>query len=85
MHTTALRKGGGSIMLAVPSAFLEQLHLKAGSSVGIEIEQGRLVIQPKQRKRYTLDELLSQCDASAEMSAEESAWLGSAPDGNELI
>ena len=26
MHTTSLRKVGGSIMLAVPPAFLDQLH-----------------------------------------------------------
>ena len=29
MHTTNLRKVGGSVMVAVPPAMLEQLHLKA--------------------------------------------------------
>ena len=38
MHTTNLRKVGGSIMLAVPPAFLEQLHLQAGATVGLTID-----------------------------------------------
>lgn len=38
MHTTNLRKVGGSIMLAVPPAFLEQLHLQAGATVGLAVD-----------------------------------------------
>jgi antitoxin ChpS len=34
MHTTILRKVGGSVMLAVPPAILEILRLKAGATVG---------------------------------------------------
>ena len=30
MHTTNLRKVGGSVMLAVPPAILDQLHLRLG-------------------------------------------------------
>jgi len=47
MHTTNLRKVGGSVMLAVPPAFLDQLHLQAGAVVGLAIDQGRLVVEPK--------------------------------------
>lgn len=85
MHTASLRKVGGSIMLAVPKAFLEQLHLSAGSIVSIEIEQGRLVIEPKKRRRYSLDELLSQCDPDAEISDEDRDWLDSPIVGRELV
>ena len=35
MHTTNLRKVGGSIMLAVPPALLDILHLRPGAKVGI--------------------------------------------------
>ena len=70
MHTTNLRKVGGSIMLAVPPAILDLLHLRAGATVGLAVERGRLVIEPTLRPRYSLDELLAQCDASAEFSAE---------------
>ncbi len=85
MHTTNLRKVGGSIMLAVPPAILELLHLRAGATVGLAIDHGRLVIEPTPRPRYSLDELLAQCDASAEVSAEDRAWLNNKPVGSELL
>jgi antitoxin ChpS len=85
MHTTNLRKVGGSIMLAVPPAILDLLHLRAGATVGLAVERGRLVIEPTLRPRYSLDELLAQCDASADLSAEDRAWLDDKPVGNELL
>ena len=85
MHITNLRKVGGSIMLAVPPAILDLLHLHAGATVGLAIERGRLVIEPTLRPRYSLDELLAQCDASADFSAEDRAWLDNKPVGNELL
>jgi len=50
-------------MLAVPPALLDVLHLAAGSKVGLAVENGRLMMEPAARPRYTLDELLAQCDA----------------------
>ena len=85
MHTTNLRKVGGSIMLTVPPALLDILHLAAGAKVGLAVDNGRLVVEPASRPRYTLDELLAQCDASAEVSAEERQWLDSGPVGGELL
>ena len=85
MHTTNLRKVGGSIMLAVPPAILDILHLHAGSTVGLAVDNGRLMVEPTLRPRYSLDELLAQCDASAEFSAEDRVWLDSKPVGNELL
>ncbi len=83
MHTTALRKVGGSVMLAVPPAILDLLRLRAGGTVGLSVEDGRLIVAP--RPRYGLDELLAQCDATAEPTAEERAWLDAAPVGGELL
>jgi antitoxin ChpS len=85
MHTTNLRKVGGSIMLAVPRALLEILHLQPGAKVGIAVESGRLVVEPQPRRRYTLDELLAQCDPKAPRAKEEQDWLDSKPVGGELI
>jgi antitoxin ChpS len=84
MHTT-LRKVGGSIMLAVPPALLDLLHLHAGATVGLDVDHGRLVVEPMLRPRYSLDDLLVQCDASSEMSAEDRAWLDNKPVGNALL
>lgn len=85
MHTTNLRKVGGSVMLAVPPAILELLHLRVGTTVGVAVEGGRLVVEPNPRQRYTLDELLAQCDASAEISPQEREWLDATPVGGELL
>jgi antitoxin ChpS len=85
MHTTNLRKVGGSVMLAVPPALLDVLQLQPGAKVGIAIESGRLVVQPRQRPRYTMGELLAQCDPKARRSKQEREWLDSRPIGGEHI
>jgi len=85
MYTTNLRKVGGSIMLAVPPALLDLLHLQSGNKVGIAVEDGRLIVEPQNRPRYTLDELLAQCDPTAPLSEKDHAWLNDPPVGQELI
>ena len=85
MHTTNLRKVGGSVMLAVPPAFLEQLNLQAGATVGLAVDHGRLVVEPKLRPRYTLAELLAASDYSLPQPAEEREWVDAPPVGGELL
>ena len=85
MHTTYLRKVGGSVMLAVPPALLDLLMLQAGARVDISIEEGRLIVAPRTRPTYTLDELLAQCDENATADDRDLAWLDARPVGNELL
>ncbi|MEO6064419.1 MAG: antitoxin [Lysobacterales bacterium] len=85
MHTTHLRKVGGSIMLALPPALLELLHLKAGTAVGVGVDGGRLIVEPRARPRYSLDELLARCDASAPLPDEDREWLDVPSHGSELL
>ena len=85
MHTTNLRKVGGSVMLAVPPAVLDMLQLRAGATVALLVEGGRLVVEPQPRRRYTLDELLAQCDQTAEPAQEDGEWLDARPVGKELL
>ena len=85
MYTANLRKVGGSVMLAVPPAILEMLRMESGSSVSMAVESGRLIIEPSVRKKYSLQELLAQCDASAPISSEDGAWTASTAAGRELI
>lgn len=85
MHTTNLRKVGGSVMLAVPPAFLDQLHLQAGAMVGLVVDHGRLVVEPKPRPRYSLAELLAASDYSQPQSAQEREWIDAPAVGGELI
>ena len=85
MHTTNLRKVGGSVMLAVPPALLDVLNLGVGAKVDIGIRDGCLVAVPRTRPSYSLEELLAQCDDTAPEDEGDRAWLHSAPVGNELL
>lgn len=84
MFVTTLRKVGGSVMLAVPPALLDVLQLSAGAKVAMTVDDGRLVVEPKMRPRYTLDALIAECEPSAAPSEEDRAWLDASAIGNEL-
>jgi antitoxin ChpS len=85
MHRTNLRKVGGSVMLAVPPAILEMLDIQAGAKVGLAVEDGRLVIDPKPRARYTMADLLAESDYSLPPSAEDGEWINAPAAGRELL
>ena len=85
MHTTNLRKVGGSIMLAVPPALLDLLKLGVGARVDIAVENGRLIVEPKARPRYSLNELLAQCAETDATLAEDREWIDAKPVGKELL
>jgi antitoxin ChpS len=85
MHSTSLRKVGGSVMLVVPPVLLSLLNLKAGATVSVDVEDGRLIVEPKPRPRYTLDELLAASDFSQSRTPEEQAWIDAPAVGGELL
>jgi antitoxin ChpS len=85
MHTTNLRKVGGSVMLAVPPAILDLLQLGAGATVGMSVENGRLIVDPQPRPHYTLAELLAASDYSEPQPPEEREWVDAPAVGRELI
>jgi antitoxin ChpS len=72
-------------MLAIPKPMLDALDLTPDASVGLSIKGGRLVVDPKKRRRYSLDDLLAQCKPSARRSREDRDWVASRPAGRELI
>jgi antitoxin ChpS len=85
MHFTTLRTVGGSVMFAIPKAILDSLDLVPNTQVGLSVSEGRLIVEPHPRPRYTLAELMEQCDRSAPMTDEDRAWLDAAPVGREDI
>ncbi len=85
MYTTKLRRVGGSVMLAVPPAFLDQLHLEAGATVGLAFDHGRLVVEPKARMRYTLAGLLAVLDYSQPQPPAEREWVDVPAAGGEML
>ncbi len=45
----------------------------------------RLATQPKARPRYSLEELLAECDENETLGAEDRAWIDAKPVGKELL
>ena len=80
-----LRQVGGSIMLSLPQAFLKQLNLSAKSNVDISLKNGKLIVEPVSRPKYTIDELLLQSDYSGSLNDEERQWLDAPATGGELL
>lgn len=58
---------------------------KVGYFVMLAADNGRFVIEPQVRAHHRLEELLAQCDDSAEIGAEDRAWLSNRPAGDELL
>ena len=85
MHTTNLREVGGSVMLALPPALLDRLGLSAGAQVDVSVDNGRLVIEPRARPRYTLAELLAVSDYSQAQPPEEREWVDAPSAGRESL
>ena len=85
MHTTNLRKVGGSVMLAVPPAILDLLRLEAGDTVALEIDGERLVVEPRNKPHYTLAELLESSDYSPRRSRKDRDWTAGTGVGREIL
>lgn len=85
MATATLRAVGGSIVMAIPKRVLELLGLHAGSQVNVNVQNGQLVIIPRVKPRYSLGELMAQCDFSQPLSQQEREWLDAPPVGLEDI
>jgi len=72
-------------MLAIPPGVLDTLGLQPGAKVGLAVDRGRLVVEPRKRPQYTLDELLAQCNPKAPRNKQEREWVAGKPAGSELI
>ena len=83
MHSATLRSLGGSVALTLPKQLLKALSLESGSAVDITLERGKLIVSPKKRPKYTLDELLAQCEGKKFRI--DKTWDQAAPVGKEVI
>jgi antitoxin ChpS len=85
MLTSTLRNVGGSVMLAIPKSLLETLGLAANTKVALSVDHGRLVVEANPKPKYTLAELLAQCDPAAAPNEDERAWEDTEPVGREML
>lgn len=74
MSDTKIQKWGNSMALRIPAVTMRAWGIAEGQTVALKVEDGALVVKPAQQ-RYTLAELLAQCDFSRPISAEDRAWL----------
>ena len=82
---TTLRSIGNSKGAVIPVQLLKELDMNLGDKLDVKVENGSLVITPKSVKpKYTLEELLAQCDDSAPMPETLVEWDSAQPVGNEL-
>lgn len=87
MATAKLRQVGGSTVVAIPPALLKQLNLTADARVTVNVEKDQLVIRPEARPRYSLSQLMGQCDLTAPLrrSKAERAFMDAPRAGKEEI
>lgn len=85
MTELVIKKWGNSLATRIPKAIADMVHLEKDQTVSIEAKDGRIIITPlREKKDYTLDELLSQCASqSVVLGAEDKAWLNDKPIGKE--
>nr|MDT0251536.1 AbrB/MazE/SpoVT family DNA-binding domain-containing protein [Endozoicomonas sp.] len=85
MNTT-IRKIGNSSGAIIPSELLRRMNLQEGDAITISEERNSLVItKARPRPRYTMDELMAQCDTEAAMPEELSEWDSMPPAGDEVL
>ncbi|WP_198152099.1 AbrB/MazE/SpoVT family DNA-binding domain-containing protein [Granulicella tundricola] len=68
----------------MPEALERELHLHDGSTVEVGVESGRVVLSGSKAPKYTMQELLDQCDGEMVRSEEDEAWLNVASVGREI-
>ncbi|MDZ7960951.1 MAG: AbrB/MazE/SpoVT family DNA-binding domain-containing protein [Aulosira sp. DedQUE10] len=56
--TAVVAKWGNSLAIRIPRMVAEQVHVTEGTDITITVSGNSIVITPKKRKKYTLDELL---------------------------
>jgi antitoxin ChpS len=79
MLNACLRRSGGSLILTIPPAYVEQNHLEAGSKLALEITGQELRITPAKTRR-SLEELLA---ATPEGLHRVEGWDAMPPVGGE--
>ena len=79
-----LRKFGNSTGLTFSPAVLKDLKLKIGQPLTMTTAQdGTITLTPK--RKYSLAEMIAQCDLKAAPPVDMAGWDEATPVGNEVI
>ncbi|EPY9097488.1 type II toxin-antitoxin system ChpS family antitoxin [Shigella dysenteriae] len=78
-----IKRWGNSSGMVIPNVVMKELNLRPGQSVEAQVSNNQLILTPISR-RYSLDELLAQCDMNATELSEQDVWDKSTPAGDEI-
>ncbi|EFN8781291.1 Antitoxin ChpS [Escherichia coli] len=78
-----IKRWGNSSGMVIPNVVMKELNLRPGQSVEAQVSNNQLILTPISR-RYSLDELLAQCDMNAAELSEQDVWGKSIPAGDEI-
>ncbi|MQH33516.1 type II toxin-antitoxin system ChpS family antitoxin [Escherichia coli] len=78
-----IKRWGNSAGMVIPNIVMKELNLQPGQSVEAQVSNNQLILTPISR-RYSLDELLAQCDMNAAELSEQDVWGKSTPAGDEI-
>lgn len=78
-----IKRWGNSAGMVILNIVMKELNLQPGQSVEAQVSNNQLILTPISR-RYSLDELLAQCDMNAAELSEQDVWGKSTPAGDEI-
>jgi antitoxin ChpS len=79
-----LKKMGNSTALVMPPPVLKDLGIGVGHHMTLDTTaDGKIVLTPK--RKYTLADMISQCDLTAPAPADLSLWAVARPVGQEVL
>lgn len=64
-----IQKQGNSAGVLIPASMLKAMNIGIGSDITLNMRNDGLLIMPA-KKRYTLNELVAQCDPKGKMPAD---------------
>jgi len=77
-----LRRAGGSLVMTVPRAFVEQNQLQEGAKVELLLEGTRMTVSVPRKHRYKLEELLAEMPGKL---PRVEGWDAMRPVGKEVL
>ena len=79
-----IRKWGNSAAVLLPTTMLEQLHAKIGDSLKVDFNGQKAAVEVAKPK-YSLKDLLAQCDMTAPKPDDLADWEHMRAIGNEAL
>ena len=80
-----IQQWGNSAAIRIPSTVLKQMRLEVGSTLSLDTAGESMVLKPVRSKpKYTLEELMAQCDLNAPEPEDMAAWNTMRPTWREV-